>query len=272
MLSSHIHLNQYDAMPPSLLATVIDMTEQQQVNVTYSMFEKHLNANNKALSYLINDRGIKREIINQFSLGYASLPICKDFKAVDNPEALTGLLKRTGIVGPKGHHIFLGSVIFPVKQHGHVVGGMGRRISDVVRHTSTPYPFHLIDESALFNTECLIEQPNCVVLCKSPLEALSAVGQGIENIISLVGYCDFNESHAKLLKSHRVKVVKVAFNQSSYYLHKVSAIAQLLNKYRIRCKVVELNDWQDINALTLYDPSGKTLRQRLRQAQLYGGH
>ncbi len=142
----------------------------------------------------------------------------------------------------------------------------------MVRFTSTPYPFHLIDEEALFNTDCLAGQPSCVILCKTPMEALSALGQGIEDVISLVGNVDFSDAHGKLLKSHKVKLVKVAFNQSPYYLQKLSAIAQVLKRHSIRCKIVDLPDWQDVNALCLYDPSGKSLHQRIRQAQPYGGH
>jgi len=264
---SHIALTPFNVFTPE-----INGTEQQQINQTYDIYASHLKNRELALEYLQSMRGLSDDIISRFQLGYADKSVCKQFRVVDNPYAFRGMMQRTGIIGPKGHHIFLGSVIIPIKKNGIVVGGVGRRTSDVVRLTSTPYPFHLIDEKTLFNADCLNEQPSCVVLCKSPMEALSALGQGIEEVISLVGDVGFCDDHAKWLKSQKVKLVKVAFNQSPFYLQKITAIAQALKQHRIRCKVVDLSDWQDVNALCLYDPSGKSLHQRLRQAQPYGGH
>jgi hypothetical protein len=272
MLSSHFQNNYHDITPFLPFTADLGIIEQQQINKTYEIYANHLQQRELALRYLHKTRGLSENIISRFQLGFADKSICEQFRDIDNPVAFRGMLQRTGVIGPKGHMIFLGSVIIPVKRNCNVVGGVGRRVSDVVRLTSTPYPFHLIDDEALFNADCLAEQPSCVVLCKSPMEALSALGQGIDEVISLVGNVDFSDAHAKLLKSHKVKLVKVAFNQSPYYLQKLSAIEQVLKQHRIRCKVVDLEDWQDINALRLYDPSGKSLRQRVRQAQPYGGH
>jgi|GEM_PF-1655474 len=272
MLSSHFQ-NSYRDTTPFLPFTVdLESIEQQQINQTYDIYAEHLQKRELALEYLQNTRGLSDEIISRFQLGFADKSVCEQFRVIDNPQAFRGMMQRSGVIGPKGHMIFLGSVIIPIKQNGNVVGGVGRRVSDVVRFTSTPYPFHLIDEEALFNADCLAEQPSCVVLCKSPMEALIALGQGIEDVVSLVGSVDFSDAHAKLLKSHNVKLVKIAFNQSPYYLQKLSAIVQVLKQHRIRCKVVDLANWQDVNALCLFDPSGKLLHQRIRQAQPYGGH
>ena len=272
MLSSHFQNHYQDTAPFLPFTADLGSVEQQQINQTYDVYANHLQKRELALRYLQNTRGLSDEIINRFQLGFADKSVCEQFRGIDSPEAFRGMLQRTGVIGPKGHMIFLGSVIIPIKKDGNVVGGVGRRISDVVRLSSTPYPFHLIDEEVLFNADCLDEQPSCIVLCKSPMEALSALGQGIESVISLVGKVDFSDEHAKLLKSHKVKVVKVALNQSPYYLQKLSSIVQVLKQHRIRCKVVDLLDWQDVNALCLYDPSGKSLNQRIRQAQPYGGH
>jgi len=272
MKSTSFNDNHIALTPLNIFTPEVNDTEQQQVNQTYDIYTDHLKNRELALEYLQSMRGLSDDIIGRFQLGYADKSVCKQFRVVDNPYAFRGMMQRTGIIGPKGHHIFLGSVIMPIKQNGNVVGGVGRRTSDVVRLTSTPYPFHLIDEKALFNADCLNEQPSCVVLCKGPMEALSALGQGIEEVISLVGDVDFSNEHVKLLKSHKVKVVKVAFNQSPFYLQKITTIAQALKQHRIRCKIIDLPDWQDVNALCLYDPSGKSLHQRIRQAQPYGGH
>lgn len=272
MLSSHFQNNLQNIAPFLPFTADLDSIEQQQINQTYDIYANHLQKRELAIEYLQNTRGLSDEIINRFQLGFADKSVCEQFRGIDNPEAFRGMLQRTGVIGPKGHMIFLGSVIIPIKQNGNVVGGVGRRVSDVVRLTSTPHPFHLIDDEALFNADYLSDKPTCVVLCKNPMEALIALGQGIEEVISLVGNVDFTEAHAKLLKSHKVKLVKIAFNQSSYYLQKLSAIALVLKQHHIRCKVVELPDWQDVNALCFYDPSGKSLHQRIRQAQPYGGH
>lgn len=272
MINSHTRFITENKTYQIKLLTGLSDVEQQKINLAYQVYAKHLKYHEIALKYLRGVRGLNDDIITRFELGFADKPLCKKFREVDEPIALRGLLQRTGLISPKGHQIFLGSVIIPIKQNGIIVGGVGRRISGVVRHTSTPYPFHLINEEALFNADCLADNPSCVILCKNPLEALSALNQGIEDVISLVANDDFTDVHAKQLKVYQVKVVKIAFNQSPDNLQKIKAIAQVLKRYRIRCKVIELPDWQDVNALTLYDPSGKQLKQRLRQAQPYGGH
>jgi DNA primase len=201
MKSTSFNNNHVALTPFNIFTPEISGTEQQQINQTYDIYANHLQKCESALEYLQNTRGLNDDIINRFQLGYADKSVCKQFRVVDNPYALRGMMQRAGVIGPKGHHIFLGSVIIPIKQNGIVVGGVGRRTSRTVRMTSTPYPFHLIDEKALFNADCLNEQPSCVVLCKSPIEALSVLGQGVEEVISLVGDVDFSDDHAKLLKS-----------------------------------------------------------------------
>lgn len=272
MLSSHFQNNYQGIDSFFLCAPELNDIELQRVGMAYELYAQYLQGHEVALHYLREVRGISNDIISQFQLGFADKSLCKQFREVDEPTALRGMLQRTGLISGKGHQIFLGSVIIPIKRHGIVVGGVGRRISNVVRYTSTPYPFHLIDEETLFNIDCLAKQPNCVILCKSPLEALSVLGQGIEEVISFVGNTDFTDEHAKLLKLHQVKVVKIVFNQSPYYLQKIKVIVKILKRYRIRCKIAGLPSWQDTNALCLYDPSGKLLHQRLRQAQVFGGH
>lgn len=253
----------------SLLSTpTVETNTQQQIEFLYEHYQYRAIELDKALSFF-RGRALNDTSIKQFKLGFADTSLCRLFQQVPNQAAFREILKRFGFLSPKGHQLCLGCAVFPIIENGQIKGAYGRRISTVsVRMESTIYPFYLANENLLFNQDYLHTQPKCILLCKSPLEAVSAMQLSDTKALSLVGSIDFNEAHAEHLKTCGVKLVKLAFNLSEYYQDKTQKIAELLADQRIKCRIADLPSWQDINHLLCHEASAKKRFHRLlRQAR-----
>ena len=247
--------------------------EFQYLNKVYQHFHETLNSHNKALAYLSNSRGLSDNSIEKFHLGYCDKSYTADFlNSSGAPEKLRGLLQGSGLIKPTGHHLFNGSVIFPVLHKGGILGAYGRRLSNRVMMDSTAYPFHLVVENLFFNQDILNHRPSFVVLVKSPLEAISAIQLGAENVLSLIGSEYITTEHAKTLEQCGVKLVKFAYNLSLFNQKLIKRNASVFKRIGIKTKVANLADWQDINQLLVCETNAQRVMNRiLKQTQTIKG-
>lgn len=244
----------------------------QKITMVYEAYSSLLSANEHALQYLQEERGFTEQTIEQFGFGYCDRSFGKQLLHNKQGDATRGMLKSAGLLKPSGHELFYGSVLLPINIKHRVQGGYGRRLSKLISNNATFYPYHLIDEAVFFNEEVLHETPPCLLLTKSPVEAVSLIQCGFEHVISTVNDFSISEEQLNKLALANVKVVKVVVNLSTYYLQRVGLIAKQLSSKKIRCKVVALPDWQDVNAVMTHNHHfSNVLNSLIHQAQLYRG-
>ncbi len=101
----------------------------------------------------------------------------------------------------------------------------------------------------MFNLEALDKYPK-VILCKTPVEALTLICAGIENVVSTPGMYCFGAEHLNLLERSGVEEVTVAFDNSDQGNHVSGLIAQSLNASGIFSFGLPLPKNHDVNLFT----------------------
>ena len=248
---------------PATIFAVDDMSEQQLLYDVYQFYSTKLIDELDIISYVC-ERGFNDDTIETFQLGYTNRMLCQLLKDSPSLRQERGRLKRLGLVNPStGHELLNGCITLPVITSGRIVGGYGRRARPTIRAGSTVRPYHLLDESALFNEDCLLNKPKEVLLCKSPLEAISVIQMGFEAVLGFVGSHDFTVAHANTLKQAGVKTVIVLFNLNEYFQLKLLTIATLLNATGIQCQCVDVAGFVDVNHILARFDNGKDIVHRL---------
>lgn len=253
---------------PDQIFAVDDMSEQQLLYEVYQFYGSKLIDELDIISYVC-DRGFNDETIETFQIGYTNRMLCQLLKDSPSLQLERGRLKRLGLVNPStGHELLNGCITIPIKNRGRIVGGYGRRARSTIRAGSTVRPYHLLDESALFNEDCLLNKPKVVLLCKSPLEAMSLIQMGFESVLGFVGNHCFSVAHADKLRQAGVKTVTMLFNLNDYFQLKLFTIAKLLNATGIQCQCVDVADFVDVNHILARYDNGKDIVHRLiKQAE-----
>lgn len=227
--------------------------EYQYVEMATTFYQKALASSKEAMAFLCEQRGLSQQIIKKFGLGYCNRSLGRTLPDGDHFEGamIRGALQRYGLLKPNGHELFRGCIVIPVRDpDGRLVDMYGRKIAKYQRRKAL---FHLRMSTVnpwLFNPAAL-QRHKQILLCSSPIEALTLLTRGIETVVSTMGLGNFNEFHINQLLDNDVRKVTVIF-----------ANTQLGNRYRktmmddiasagIEASWIELPKQEDINSLHL---------------------
>lgn len=190
------------------------------------------------------------EMIEQFSLGFADRTLCKEYPREKGrqSEIVRGAWQMLGLLKPSGHQYFHGDVVFPVfNEEGDIVGAYGRRILNENRPGHV-YHHHWFHGDATFFNQQALRDFNRVILCKSPIEALTLISAGITNVISIMGIYSFGHHHLAELEKCKPAEIILAFDNSDTGNHVSGLVAQVLDAQDIACYRLPLPRNKDINA------------------------
>ena len=225
--------------------------EGQLVTQVLDYYTDQLKSSQRALDYL-ELRGLKDEaIIDDYRLGYADRTIglaIQQQSSVEESET-RGMLQRLGLFKPSGHEFFRGSLVVPfIDESGVTTGGYGRRITTKLKSNSVYHVHWLSRELSFFNVKALINYDH-VVLCKSPIEALSLLLTGMPNVVSTIAVRSFNAVHVDILKSHGIKSISIAFGGSNREISAASQTSRIIHQSGIKAHVIDFPSNADINSL-----------------------
>jgi hypothetical protein len=158
--------------------------------------------------------------------------------------------------------------------NGRILGGYGRRARPDIRMNAVIRPFHLLDEAALFNQDCLLDMPETILLTKSPIEAISLMQMGFDSVIGFIGEPELIPAHIAMLLNAKVNTVKMLLDASNDYEQaKLLAIASMLNQSGIECQCANLENYIDVNhLLARFSNGNKIANQVIKQAKLVSGN
>lgn len=216
---------------------VADSLVVSQVLDYYSETLRH---HSKALAFL-QRRGIYRpDLLAHFRLGFADRSLGHHLRKMSRlqEEMIRGALQRVGLLRTSGHELFRGAVLFPMlDQQGQILGGYGRRITPkLTAHSAYHVHWHL-EHHGFFNQAALFEFPE-LILCKSPIEALTWWYHGYRNVAAIQGFAGFDDEHLRLLQNSLIKLIYIAFGTSRSELDEARRIAHLLAENSIEVRVV----------------------------------
>ena len=172
----------------------------------------------KALDYLINDRGLKKETIKEFQLGFSpqnSYPLQKylidkkKFEAKDIERAGIGILRGSGF-----YDRFGGRVIFPLFDHrGNPIGFSGRILPwdkrETGKYINSPETPIYHKSNVLFGlnlTRSFIKKKKTAIVVEGELDLISSWQAGIKNIVAIKGSA-LTEEQVKLLSRFAQKFI-----------------------------------------------------------------
>ncbi len=172
----------------------------------------------RALEYLLKDRGLKRETIEEFQLGYSpeDQTIINKF-LIGKKKFTPKELEVAGIGIPKGPNIydrFRGRVIFPLFDHrGNPIGFSGRLLpwhnQDMAKYINSPETPVYHKSNVLYGlnlTRGLIKKKKVAIIVEGELDAISSYQAGIKNIVAIKGSA-LTEEQVRLLSRFAQKFI-----------------------------------------------------------------
>ncbi len=168
-------------------------------------YQESLKQNNRALEYVFNKRGLSKEIVQTFQIGYAP----------DSGDALVQFLTKKGFTGQElsqggltnrfGGDLFRGRMMVPLMDpSGQVIGFTGRILEDqpnAPKYLNTPQS-PLYDKSrhvfGLSQAKEAIRKSDYTVVVEGNLDVVSSHQAGIKQVVATAGTA-MTESHLKAL-------------------------------------------------------------------------
>ncbi len=198
------------------MSTVQPLSQEdvQYASMALDYYHTCLKSNAQAIDYLVNQRGISEEAIDAFGLGFADRTLCTQLgQDKSNQEAIRGALQRFGLIATRGasngREVLRGCIVFPViDEFGCLNNAFGRKICQKLRKTSETYVVVNEDDSCLFNGGILSTCKH-VILCSSPIEALTLWSRGHENVVSLLGMQNLSDEQVMQLLANGVHTVEL---------------------------------------------------------------
>lgn len=168
----------------------------------------------EALRYLMSQRGIKKETIKLFRIGYApsNWDSLQRFLVNKKGYSAQDLLKAGLITGRNNSYrdFFRQRLVFPLKDHrGHIVGFSGRVIGEWHQDAKTGPKYLNSPETLIYHKGDLlygletakseIKAANHAILVEGEFDLLSSFQAGIKNIVAIKGSA-LTEYQVKLLR------------------------------------------------------------------------
>ena len=228
-------------------------------------FHASLPKNRVALDYLIK-RGLSRETIREFRLGYAP----------NNWEALTGFLQKKGfkpdelLKGGLGgqkqgrrtvYDLFRGRIMFPITDRdGRTVGFTGRVLDDSVpKYLNTPQTPLYDKSTAIFGLHLAreaIRQADEVVLVEGNMDVVASHQAGVKQVVAASGTAltlDQLRALSKLTKN-----IKLAFDADRAGLAATERAIDLAQQLGLTLRMIYIGGAKDPDELIKKDPAAWT--------------
>ncbi len=244
-------------------------------NLTLEFFN-HLLLNHSAgkvgLDYLLNKRNLKKEIIEEFKLGYAPKDwstLCdflkkRGFTESEIIASNLGIAKKTGGVYDK----FRGRVVFPYYSlDGKVIGFMGRTIFD-----EDPKYLNSSDTAVfkkgeflygLYKTKLDIKK-NGAVIVEGTMDFLKPYQNGFKNLVATSGTALTNQQ-LEILKRYTDKIF-FCFDTDNAGINAILRGIEISDKYNFDVKVIsipkkfkDLDEYFDIEPENAIDLSSNAI-------------
>ena len=195
---------------------LIEINTQVVRFYNYLLLEHPVGA--KALEYLQKQRGLKKETIEEFKLGYSpeSSYALKKF-LVDKKKFLPIEIEKAGIGIVRGSNLydrFNGRVIFPLFDHrGNPIGFAGRVLPwdkrDTGKYINSPETPLYHKSNVLYGlniTRSFIKKKKIAIVVEGELDLISSWQSGIKNIVAIKGSA-LTEEQVKLLSRFAQKFI-----------------------------------------------------------------
>ncbi len=220
-------------------------------NEYYNFVLTRHKAGERALDYLIKDRGLNEKLIKTFNIGFAPnggddlskyMLNKKKFRATDLVEAGISIQK-----GARTIDFFRGRIIFPLIDHrGNIAGFSGRNIANDdfgPKYINTRDTLVYHKGSMFFGLDLAresIKKDGFSIVVEGEFDVISAFKEGIGNTIALKGTA-LTENQALLLSRFAPKVA-LCLDQDDAGVNAMKRSLPVLEKRGLQITVIDIDD------------------------------
>lgn len=205
---------------------------------------------NPGLPYMLK-RGISRETLDQFGIGYA------DGEWTSLTDHLKGLgfdpedLYKVGLASKKDNRYydkFRDRVIFPIKNTGGKVIGFGGRILDKgePKYLNSPESSVFLKKNNLYALDIAknyVTSQDCIILVEGYMDVISLYQAGIRNVSASLGTA-LTDNQARLIKRYTPNVI-LSYDADNAGQKAALRGLDILYNEDCRAKVLVVNDGKD---------------------------
>lgn len=210
-------------------------------------FQQVLVRQPRALDYVVKKRGLNRQTIEDFKIGYSPEDGSSLVQALKKRGISEKDLKDAGLVNRFGGDLFRGRMVVALMDgSGGVVGFTGRIIVDdpkSPKYLNTPQTL-LFDKSrhifGLSQAKESIRKEGAAVIVEGNLDVVSSHQAGVKNVVATAGTA-MTEQHLKAL-SRLAERIKLAFDGDKAGLAATERAIELSQQVGIDVEVVVLPD------------------------------
>lgn len=211
-----VDLSQYDSKQAGDIARKKKrLLEANELAARY--YQQCLLRNQHALEYVFKKRALKKDIVQQFRIGYAPDEGSALIRALEKRGFNKKELSEAGLTNRYGGDIFRGRMTVPLMDGaGQVVGFTGRIIADdpnAPKYLNTPATL-IYDKSrhvfGLSQAKESIRKADAAVIVEGNLDVVSSHQAGVTNVVATAGTA-MTEWHLKTL-SRLTENIKLAFD------------------------------------------------------------
>ena len=256
-------------LPPVVKAGSDDATLLADVVEHY---HRTLLSTPEALAYAVEKRGLSRECVEHFKLGFSdrSLGLHLPAKNRAQGEELRVRLTTLGVLRETGHEHLRGSLVVPIVVDGVVAGMYGRKIRDDLR-AGTPAHLYLPGpHRGVFNVEGFKDSHD-VILCESLIDALTFWSAGLRHVTTSYGVEGFTDELLSTLMASSVERVLVAYDRDDAGDRAAAELIPRLQAAGFSVSRIQFPRGMDANEYALkVQPADKALRLVVDKAAFVG--
>ena len=218
---------------------------RQALDLAARYFQQVLVKSPTALNYVVKKRGLSRNTIEEFVIGYAPEGRSTLVDVLRKRNFTDQELKDAGLVNQYGGDLFRGRMVVALSDpSGGVVGFTGRIIVDdpkAPKYLNTPQTL-LFDKSrhvfGLFQAKESIRQQNCAVIVEGNLDVVSSHQAGVKNVVATAGTA-MTEYNLRAL-SRLAERIKLAFDGDKAGLAATERAIEIAQRVGVEVEVVTL--------------------------------
>lgn len=208
-------------------------------------YQQSLLQNQKAIEYIFKDRGLSKEVVQLFRIGYAPNTMDALVKFLRKKGFTQDEVSAAGLTNRRGGDLFRSRMLVPLMDgSGQVIGFTGRIIEDepnAPKYLNTPQTL-LYDKSrhvfGLSQAKEAIRKSNYVVIVEGNLDVVSSHQAGVLQVVATAGTA-ITEMHLKTL-SRLTPNIRLAFDGDDAGLAATERAIPIAQKVGVELTIVSL--------------------------------
>ncbi|HET7630186.1 MAG TPA: DNA primase, partial [Candidatus Saccharimonadales bacterium] len=237
-----VDLSQYDR-PGTKDRSKLKNRLLKLIDLSATYYQRQLIANPTAIDYVSKKRGLNRQTVLDFRIGYA--PNSGLISFLKSKQYSDQDIKSAGLVNSRGQEMFRDRMMVPLSDgQGQVVGFTARLIKDVdgaPKYINTPATL-LYDKGrqvfGLAQAKQAIRKNGYVVIVEGNLDVVSSHQAGVKNVVATAGTA-MTEMHLKSLK-RLTGDVRLAFDADAAGLNAAERAIGLAQNVGLSLNIVVL--------------------------------